>query len=248
MKVLGVIPARYSSTRFPGKPLVVIEGKSMIRRVYEQAMSCSELTEVIVATDDHRIEKHVSSFGGKAMMTSGHHKSGTERCSEVCGKFHRNNQDFDVIVNIQGDEPYIHPGQVKQVISCFDKKETTIASLMKKISSSGELNNPNVVKVITDIRGRALYFSRAAIPYVRDKETGTWLEHFSFFKHIGIYGYRPDILMKIVKLPPSGLETAESLEQLRWLDNGYEIFLKETTYENLAIDAPDDLLELTNRE
>jgi len=248
MKVLGVIPARYSSTRFPGKPLVVIEGKTMIQRVYEQAMACRGLSDVIVATDDRSIEKHVLMIGGKSLMTSVHHTSGTERCSEVYRKLSQNGQDYDVIVNIQGDEPYIHPGQIEQVISCFSTRKTMIASLMKKITSGEELKNPNVVKVLTDIRGKALYFSRAAIPYVRDKGKGTLPEGYSFFKHIGIYGYRPDILMKIVKLPPSRLEIAESLEQLRWLENGYEVILKETTFESLSIDTPADLLKLTNRE
>jgi 3-deoxy-manno-octulosonate cytidylyltransferase (CMP-KDO synthetase) len=248
MKVLGVIPARYSSTRFPGKPLAVIDGKSMILRVYEQAISCPGLDEVVVATDDQRIEKHVSAFGGRAMITSGHHKSGTERCSEVCLKFRENRQEFDVIVNIQGDEPYIQPGQITQLISCFDSVETMIASLMKKISSGDELFNPNVVKVLTGAGGRALYFSRAAIPFIRDEEAGTWTEHFSFFKHIGIYGYRSDVLMKIVQLPSSALETAESLEQLRWLENGYEVILKETGFESIAVDTPADLLKLTNRK
>ena len=247
MKVLGVIPARYSSTRFPGKPLAVIDGKSMILRVYEQATSCPGLDEVVVATDDQRIEKHVLAFGGRAMMTSGHHKSGTERCSEVCREFRENRREFDVIVNIQGDEPYIQPGQITQLISCFDSAGTMIASLMKKISSGDELFNPNVVKVLTAAGGRALCFSRAAIPFIRDREAATWTEHFSFFKHIGIYGYRPDVLMKIVQLPPSALEAAESLEQLRWLENGYEVILKETGFESIAVDTPADLLKLTNR-
>lgn len=220
----------------------------MIRRVYEQAMSSPGLSEVIVATDDSSIEMHVIGFGGKAMMTSVQHKSGTERCSEVWMKLRQNGLDFDAIVNIQGDEPYIHPGQIDQVISCFSTQETLIASLMKKISSSEELGNPNVVKVLANIRGKALYFSRAAIPYIRDRETGSWFEQYNFYKHIGIYGYRPEILMQIVKLPPSSLEIAESLEQLRWLDNGYEIILKETSFESLAIDSPADLLKLTNRE
>ena len=246
MKVLGIIPARYSSTRFPGKPLVVIDGKSMIRRVCEQAMSCPGLSEVIVATDDSSIEAHVKEFGGRAIMTSTHHKSGTERCSEVYEKLLQGSTEYDVVVNIQGDEPYIHPGQIEQIISCFDSNEAMIATLMKRIISSGELINPNVVKVLSDINGKAVYFSRAAIPFVRDHDAGSWLDHFNFYKHIGIYGYRPDILMQIVKLPPSPIETAESLEQLRWIDNGYEITLRETGFESLAIDTPADLLKLTN--
>ncbi|MEI8007347.1 MAG: 3-deoxy-manno-octulosonate cytidylyltransferase [Bacteroidota bacterium] len=247
MKVLGIIPARYSSTRFPGKPLVVIDGKSMIRRVYEQALSCTSLSEVIVATDDAGIENHVVSFGGKAMMTSSAHRSGTERCSEVCETMRKQGTEYDVIVNIQGDEPYIHPGQIEQVIGCFSTKEALIASLMKKITSAEELHNPNVVKVLAGIHGNALYFSRASVPFVRGAVTAEWLGHHDFFKHIGIYGYRPDVLEEIVKLPPSPLETAESLEQLRWLENGFDIILEETGYESVAIDSPADLLKLTNR-
>ena len=220
----------------------------MIQRVYEQASLCRALSEVVVATDDKSIEKHVSIFGGKVRLTSALHKSGTERCSEICETYSQNGMDFDVIVNIQGDEPYIDPGQIEQVISCFSMKETVIASLMKKIHSTDELSNPNVVKVLADANGRALYFSRAAIPYIRDWELSKWLEHFTFYKHIGIYGYRPDALLQIVKLPPSGLETAESLEQLRWLDHGYKIVMKETTVESVSIDTPADLLKLTNRD
>ncbi|MCX6281003.1 MAG: 3-deoxy-manno-octulosonate cytidylyltransferase [Bacteroidetes bacterium] len=248
MKVLGVIPARYSSTRFPGKPLVVIDGKSMIRRVFEQSILCRGLSDVIVATDDISIEKHVAGFGGKAMMTSARHKSGTERCGEVSMKLRQDGLHFDVIVNIQGDEPYIQPGQIDQLISCFLREETMIATLMKKIDTVEDLNNPNVVKVLSGKNGRALCFSRAAIPYIRDKGRENWFEEHSFYKHIGIYGYRPGILEKLVNLPSSPLEIAESLEQLRWLDNGYEISLKETTFESIAIDSPADLLKLTNRQ
>jgi len=220
----------------------------MIRRVYEQAKECNELSEVIVATDDPRIEKHVSEFGGKVMMTSEHHNSGTERCSEVCLNLRKAGQEFDMIVNIQGDEPYIHPEQITELLGCFNAAGVQIASLMKKIISREELNSPDVVKVVTDTYGRALYFSRATIPFVRGREKEEWLESHSFYKHIGIYGYRPDVLLRIVKLPVSAHEKAESLEQLRWLDNGFEVILKETVHESLAIDVPADLLKLTNRE
>lgn len=247
MKVLGIIPARYSSTRFPGKPLVVIDGKSMIRRVYEQAASCTGLSEVIVATDDTGIENHVIAFGGNSMMTSSDHRSGTERCSEVCKTLRSKGIKYDVIVNIQGDEPYIHPGQIEQVIGCFSLKKAMIASLMKKITTAEELHNPNVVKALAGLHGKALYFSRASVPFVRGTVAEEWLGRHTFFKHIGIYGYRPDVLEEIVKLPPSPLETAESLEQLRWLENGFEIMMEETDYESVAIDSPDDLLKLTNR-
>ena len=247
VKVLGVIPARYSSTRFPGKPLAIIDGKSMIQRVYEQAKLCPGISHLIVATDDSSIENHVELFGGKVILTSTHHQSGTERCSEVCELLSSKGQDFDVIINIQGDEPFIHPGQIEQVAGCFGTLETTIASLMKKITTAEELHNPNIVKVVADNNGKALYFSRAAIPYLRDREPGQWIDHQSFYKHVGIYGYRTDILMRIVKLPPSVHETAESLEQLRWLDSGFEIKMEETFFESVSVDTPADLLKLTNR-
>lgn len=248
MKVLGVIPARYASTRFPGKPLVMINGKSMIRRVYEQACKCESLSEVIVATDESSIENHVRLFGGNVMMTSGSHKSGTERSAEVAEKLRNVQKEFDVIVNIQGDEPYIDPAQIAQVVSCFGGKNTMIATLMKKITSEAELNSPSVVKVLAGTGGQALYFSRAVIPFLRDAEKNKWLERCDYFKHIGIYGYTTDTLMQIVRLPVSRFEAAESLEQLRWLDHGYSIVVKETEYESIAIDIPTDLLKLTNKE
>jgi 3-deoxy-manno-octulosonate cytidylyltransferase (CMP-KDO synthetase) len=248
MKVLGVIPARYASTRFPGKPLVVIDGKSMIQRVYEQASSCTALTEIIVATDNESIRKHVEQFGGNSVMTGDHHRSGTERCNEVYEKISDSGWKYNVIVNIQGDEPYIHPEQIFQVVSCFEDREVMIASLMKRITSNEELIDPNVVKVLTGINGNALYFSRTAIPFVRGRDVSEWLDHASFFKHIGIYGYRPEVLAGIVKLSPSPLEQSESLEQLRWLENGFRIKMKETCFESTAIDIPADLLKLTNRK
>ena len=220
----------------------------MVQRVYEQASSCQDIDEVIVATDDSNIASHVALFGGKALLTGTYHKSGTERCGEVCQKLQREGIEFDMIVNIQGDEPYIHPEQIGQVVSCFGAEGTMIASLMKKIVSSQELHCPNVVKVVTDAGGRAMYFSRAAIPYVRDADSGQWTEKFTFYKHIGIYGFRPDILLQLVKLPPSAAETAESLEQLRWLDRGFNIQMKETSFESIAVDEPSDLLKFTNRD
>jgi 3-deoxy-manno-octulosonate cytidylyltransferase (CMP-KDO synthetase) len=225
----------------------MIDGKSMISRVYDQAKSCKALSDVIVATDDISIEKHVIMFGGQVMMTSPEHKSGTERCNEVCSRLAQSRKEYDLIVNIQGDEPYIDPRQIEQLTACFVEPGVVLASLMKKILSEKELNDPNVVKVIADKQGKALYFSRAAIPYQRDSKAGDWVSMQSYYRHVGIYGYRPDILRQIVKLPPSGLEISESLEQLRWLENGFEIMMKETDYESVSIDTPADLLKLTNR-
>jgi len=247
MNILGIIPARYSSTRFPGKPLVMIGEKSMIRRVYEQAIQCREISSVIVATDSEAIEKHVKSFSGNVVMTSVHHKSGTERCQEVLEKLSSDQEhNFDVVINIQGDEPFIDPGQISELAGTFRNPEVRLATLVKRIKSSEELTNPNVVKVIFDKNFRAIYFSRSALPYFRGKETSEWLDKSDYFKHIGIYGYRPEILREIVKLAASPLETAESLEQLRWIENGYPVHIVETEFESFAIDTPADLLKITN--
>ena len=247
MKVLGIIPARYASTRFPGKPLVVIQGKTMIQRVYEQANVSNSLAKVVVATEHRTIEKHVSSFGGNVFMTSSKHISGTERCSEVVDILKDVSENYDVIVNIQGDEPYIDPRQIDQVCECFTNEDVKIATLAKKIQNIEELNDPNVVKVVSDIYHRAIYFSRHAIPYVRKKVSPELIQHTEFFKHIGIYGYRSNILQELVRLKATPLETAESLEQLRWLEHGYPVFVRETEYESMAIDIPADLLKITNR-
>ena len=241
MITLGIIPARYASTRFPGKPLVDIAGKSMIQRVYEQAKKCTLLSEVIVATDDDRIFDHVASFGGVAVMTSSDHQSGTDRCAEVALK----HPEYDVIINIQGDEPYVDPEQISKVISCFNDEGTQIATLIKKMQSVAELLNFNSPKVIINKRAEAIYFSRTALPHVRGQEPKEWLSHFTYFKHIGIYGYRADILQQITKLPVSSLEKAESLEQLRWIENGYGIKVAETELETYAIDTPEDLERLS---
>jgi 3-deoxy-manno-octulosonate cytidylyltransferase (CMP-KDO synthetase) len=249
MKIIGIIPARYASTRFPGKPLCMINGKSMIHRVYEQASSCSLLSDLIVATDDERIEKHVNDFGGRALMTSSLIKSGTERCNEVLKMLYKKNQEqFDVVINIQGDEPFLHPLQIGQVAGCFEDREVTIATLVKKISSEEDLKNPNVVKVLLDLHSRAIYFSRVAIPYLRGKENQNWINYYKFYKHIGIYGYTPAILHEITRLTESSLEIAESLEQLRWIENGFSIWVRETEFENISIDTPDDLLKITNSQ
>jgi len=245
MKILGVIPARYGSSRFPGKPLTNIMGKPMIQRVYEQANKCLLLDELIVATDDERIAECIATFHGKVVMTAENLKSGTERCNAVVTNL-KEKEQFDVVVNIQGDEPYIDPQQIAQLAGCFYSEETLIATLVKKINQADDLFNPNVVKVVFDRNYKALYFSRYAIPYLRGTEMMNWLNCNDYYKHIGIYGYRTKILKSISLLPVSPLEKAESLEQLRWLENGYPISVKETEYESLSIDIPSDLLKITN--
>jgi 3-deoxy-manno-octulosonate cytidylyltransferase (CMP-KDO synthetase) len=243
MKVLGVIPARYGSTRFPGKPLALIHGVSMIRRVYERAKQCNRLTDVVVATDDERIQNHVIEFGGQVIMTSVHHNTGTERCAEVLQQ-----QDvvYDAVVNIQGDEPYIHPNQITDVVSCLEYDSCAIATLVKRISDVDELYNPNIPKVVLGEDGRAIYFSRRPIPYVMDAQIETFISKGSFYKHIGIYGYKSDVLPKLAMLQPTSLEQMESLEQLRWLGHGLAIYTKLTMEANLAIDVPADI-ELIER-
>lgn len=243
MLTLGIIPARYASTRFPGKPLVDIAGKSMIQRVYEQAKKCIHLNEVIVATDDDRIFDHVTSFGGLAIMTSPDHQSGTDRCAEVALKY----PEYDVIINIQGDEPYIDPEQISKLISCFKDGQTQIATLIKKVLTDQELHNTNSPKVIINKHSEAIYFSRSPMPHIRGEEPQNWLQHFTYFKHIGIYGYRADVLQQITKLPVSPLEKAESLEQLRWIENCYRIKVAETELETYAIDTPEDLEKLNSK-
>lgn len=240
MKVLGIIPARYASTRFPGKPLVDIAGKSMIQRVYEQAKKCTGLSEVFVATDDERIFNHVTAFGGVAVMTADTHQSGTDRCAEVA-LLH---PEYQVIINIQGDEPYIDPEQISKLAACFTDTDTQLATLIKRIKTEEELFNTNSPKVVVNKLSEAVYFSRSAIPHIRGQEPENWLGFYTFFKHIGIYGYRADILQQITKLPVSLLEKAESLEQLRWIENGYRIKVAETELETYAVDVPEDLLKL----
>lgn len=243
MNILGIIPARYASTRFPGKPLVDIAGKSMIQRVYEQAKKCKDLSEVIVATDDKRIFDHVVGFHGMVVITSADHQSGTDRCAEVALQ----HPEYDVIINIQGDEPYIDPAQISTLAACFNSKDTQIATLVKKVQTEQELLNPNSPKVVVNKLSEAVYFSRLPLPYVRGQQQQNWLQHYTYFKHIGIYGYRADILQHITRLPVSPLEKAESLEQLRWIENGYRIKVAETELETYAVDTPEDLLNLKMR-
>jgi 3-deoxy-manno-octulosonate cytidylyltransferase (CMP-KDO synthetase) len=237
MKILGIIPARYASTRFPGKPLASIGGISMIERVYAQCKK-SNLTDIIIATDDARIESHCQPFG-TVMMTSAEHPSGTDRCNEVLTK---SNTAYNYVVNIQGDEPFIDPHQINLLISLLDG-QTQIATLIKKIESAEHLVNPNVVKAVKGIDGRALYFSRLPVPHIRSKPEKEWLTHHTFYKHIGMYAYRADVLPQLAALRPSALEKAESLEQLRWLENGFTIQTAETTIETIGIDTPDDLVK-----
>jgi 3-deoxy-manno-octulosonate cytidylyltransferase (CMP-KDO synthetase) len=238
--LLGIIPARYASSRFPGKPLVDIAGKSMIQRVYEQAKKCIDLAEVIVATDDTRIYDHVLNFGGVAVMTSADHQSGTDRCAEVALQ----HPQYNVIINIQGDEPYIDPEQISKLAHCFNDAGTQIATLVKKVHTLEELLNVNSPKVVINKLSEAIYFSRSPLPHIRGQEQQNWLDYYTYFKHIGIYGYRADVLQQITKLPISSLEKAESLEQLRWIENGYRIKVAETELETHAVDTPDDLEKL----
>lgn len=237
MNIYGVIPARYASTRFPGKPLIDIAGKTMIQRVYEQSKKCSSLKDVIIATDDQRIFDHAISIGAKVLMTSEDHTSGTDRCAEVLD----NIDDCDVIINIQGDEPLIDPNQIELLCNCFNDPNTDIATLVKKIESIDVLFNSNTPKVILDHNSFAIYFSRESIPHIRNVDREDWLNKHTFYQHIGIYGYKADVLKEITQLNTSSLERAESLEQLRWIENGYKIKTACTEIDSIAIDSPEDL-------
>ncbi len=236
MKYIAVIPARFASTRFPGKPLAVLGGKTVIQRVYEQVSSV--LDEVYVATDDERIREAVASFGGRAVMTRTDHKSGTDRIQEAVEKI---GTDADVVINVQGDEPFIQPSQVETLMHLFDEPETQIGTLGKRFESMEAVENPNSPKIVTDARGFALYFSRSVIPYVRGKESRDWFGEYPYLKHLGIYAYRREVLAAVTRLPQSPLEKAESLEQLRWLENGYRIRVGLTDVETVGIDTPEDL-------
>ena len=236
MKFIAVIPARYASTRFPGKPLAVLGGKTVIQRVYEQAVSV--LPEAYVATDDERIFQAVEAFGGRAVMTRADHKSGTDRIQEAVEKIAT---DADIIINIQGDEPFIQPSQIETLMHLFDDPATQIGTLGKRFETIDAVRNPNSPKIVTDRRGFALYFSRSVIPYIRGIEADEWLTHYPFLKHLGIYAYRREVLAEVTHLPQSALEKAESLEQLRWLENGYRIRVGLTDVETVGIDTPEDL-------
>jgi len=243
MKFVGIIPARYESSRFPGKPLCVIEGKSMIQRVYEQCTKTSVLSVLAVATDDQRIYEHVISFGGKALMTDHTHSCGTDRCNEAFSllKTEYKLSDDDVVVNIQGDEPLIDPKQIEIVCSLFHKKEVKIGTLVRKIDSEVDLLSNTVQKVVIDKFNRAMYFSRTPIPFLRGADPKDWLGKHPYFLHIGIYAYVASVLAEIVKMPQSSLEKAEALEQLRWLENGYPVHAGFTNIPSHAVDVPSDV-------
>ena len=243
-RFVAIIPARFASTRFPGKPLVDIGGKTMIQRVYEQVSKA--LSDVYVATDHSRIYDAVQAFGGKVIMTSDQHRSGTDRCYEAYLKL---NEYFDVIINIQGDEPFIQPEQITELKKCFEDSETQIATLAKKINENEGwevLNNPNCPKLVVNKNNEALYFSRSVIPYKRGAEAQNWISLHPYLKHIGIYAYLADVLREITLLEQSPLELMESLEQLRWLENGYKIKLGYTNVESIGIDTPEDLEKVLN--
>ncbi|MFT7120547.1 MAG: 3-deoxy-manno-octulosonate cytidylyltransferase (CMP-KDO synthetase) [Neolewinella sp.] len=234
---IAIIPARYASTRFPGKPLADMKGKSMIQRVYDRVADCKVIDRVIVATDDQRIFDHVVGFGGEAAMTSNDHESGTDRIAEVASQF----PEAKIVVNVQGDEPFIDPRQIEAVVAPFEDKGLQIATLAHRISDERSLLSPNVVKVVRDNAGRALYFSRHAIPYLRDKAIGQWILEGKHLQHLGLYAYRAQTLTELTKLPKGALEGDESLEQLRWLAAGYSIHVGVTDIPAIGIDTPDDL-------
>jgi len=239
MKVIAIIPARYASTRFPGKPLAILGGKTVIRRVWEQVSRV--IDDVAVATDDRRIAEAVEAFGGRAVITSPNHRSGTDRCYEAYCLI---GGEYDVVVNVQGDEPFISPSQIRALTACFDDEHTDIATLAKPFAASDgieALENPNSPKVVIDNESRAIYFSRSVIPYLRGVERSEWLARHTFYKHIGMYAFRRDVLREVTSLPQSSLERAESLEQLRWLENGYKIGVGITDIETVGIDTPEDL-------
>ena len=236
MKFIGIIPARYASTRFPGKPLALLGGKPVIQHVYEKVAAVLEAA--YVATDDERIYDVVKSFGGQVVMTRTDHKSGTDRIEEAIEKI---GGEWDVVVNVQGDEPFVAKSQLDTICHCFDDPTTQIATLGKPFESMEAVQNPNSPKIVVDNMGFAMYFSRSVIPYVRGKDMSSWLTHYPFLKHLGIYAYRKDVLRQVTQLPQSSLEIAESLEQLRWLQNGFKIKVGTTDVETVGIDTPQDL-------
>lgn len=237
MKVVGIIPARYNSTRFPGKPLAMIKGKTMIQRVCEQAWK-SKLDAVVVATDDIRIADEVLKFGGKYVMTDPRHQSGTDRCCEAVQMLE---EQYDAVVNIQGDEPFIDPRHIDLLVDMISRDDTQLASLVKRVEEAEDLFGSSKVKVVMDKTGKALYFSRNPIPFMQNVAHEKWLQKGRFYQHIGIYAYKTETLYQIAKMQPSALEQAESLEQLRWLENGLSIRMAVVAGESLSIDTPDDL-------
>ena len=239
LRFIAVIPARYASTRFPGKPLALLGGKPVIERVYEQVSGVVE--NVVVATDDERIYRAVEDFGGRVVMTSTEHRSGTDRCWEA---YQKQGEEYDVVINVQGDEPFIAHSQLRAIMACFEDESTDIATLVKPFAAEDgleALENPNSPKVVLDAESRAIYFSRSVIPYLRGVERSEWLERHTFYKHIGMYAFRVKALREVTALPQSTLEKAESLEQLRWLENGYKIGVGISDVETVGIDTPEDL-------
>jgi len=236
MRTIGIIPVRYESTRFPGKPLIDIAGKTMVQRVYEQASKATTLTDIVVATDDRRIFEMVESFGGKVVMTSSTHQSGTDRCAEVTN----HHQDIDAIINIQGDEPFLDPSQIDLVANLLQKREVEIATLAKKIEGTTDLINPNNVKVVLQKDKQALYFSRSPIPYNRSLPQEQWVKKSTYFHHIGIYGFKRSTLLEIAQLSRTSLEKTEFLEQLRWMEHGFPIHVALTDKPSFGIDTPED--------
>jgi 3-deoxy-manno-octulosonate cytidylyltransferase (CMP-KDO synthetase) len=240
MNFLAIIPARFGSTRLEGKPLADICGKPMIQHVYERAAKV--VSNVFVATDDERIETAVKNFGGNSVMTSKHHTSGTDRCLEAYNNIQKDSKiQFDVVLNIQGDEPMLESNQILELVSCFKNPETNIATLVSKVTKADELNSKTSAFVITDINKRAIYFSRTPIPAVKGLDKHEWFGKTDFYKHIGMYAYRPAELEKISALPQSKLELIEGLEQNRWIENGYAIHVAETKYHSLSVDTVEDL-------
>lgn len=237
MNILGIIPARFASTRLPGKPLVNLAGKTMIRRVYEQALQANLINHLVVATDDERIVNEVESFGGNVVLTSNLHQSGTDRCAEVAQKL----PGYDVVINIQGDEPLINPAQINLLANCFNNANIQIATLVKKIETLHELHNFGTPKVVLNQQLEAIYFSRQALPHLRDVPPTDWLSQHTFYKHIGIYGFLTSTLINICKLPASVLEKMEMLEQLRWIENGYKIKVAITDLESISVDSTEDV-------
>lgn len=241
MRILVVIPARYASTRFPGKPLALLGGKPVIEWVWDCVSMLPTISTAVVATDDERIAEAVAAFGGRAMMTSSSHHSGTDRCGEVLETLAKEGEHYDVVVNVQGDEPFVQQQQLESLIACFENSDTQIATLQTAICDTAELLSPNNVKVVSDIKGCALYFSRQPIPYMRGVAQEEWQKRHTYYKHVGIYAFRATTLQELVKLPQSPLELSESLEQLRWLENGYRIRVCPTLTGNMGIDTPEDL-------
>ena len=246
MKFVGIIPSRYGSSRFPGKPLVLINGKTMIQRVYEQAKL--ELEHVYVATDDKRIENEVKKFGGNVVLTSVNHESGTDRIAEAATIIEKESSiAFDVVINIQGDEPFIQPEQIEQIKSCFEDPKAEIATLIKEIDKNEDIFDANKPKVICDKNMNAICFSRSPIPYLRNTNKSEWHSKHNYYRHIGMYAYKSEILQSLTKLPQSSLELAESLEQMRWIENGFKIKVKETSFDSKGIDTPEDLKNIINK-